>query len=137
MRNTVSFVSFSFIAALGLAACVYVPSAKAGGLVVGIEVPVAPVPLAVVPIAVAPPVPVTVVTDDGPTVIVDSGYCCSPAWRGPDWHNYGWRDYAWREGYRGNVRTTYEHPVYERRGYARPANVAGPRGHEAVRSGRR
>jgi hypothetical protein len=129
MRNT---VSFSLVAALGLVACLHVPSAKAGGLVVGIEVPLAAVPLAVVP-----PASVAVVTEDDPTVIVESGYCCGPAWLGPGWHSYEWRDYGWREGYRGNVRTSYEHPVHERRGYAHPVNVPAPRGHEAVRSGRR
>jgi hypothetical protein len=137
MRLTSSLL---FVAALGLAAGLQVPAAQAGGLVVGIAAPVAvaaPViavpPVAVQPAAVAaiPIAPVTVVTDDyDPAVIVD-GYCCSPGW-----HD-GRHSYGWRNGYRGYARTAYEHPAYERRGYARPVNAPVARGREAVRSGRR
>ncbi|HWW20217.1 MAG TPA: hypothetical protein VNZ06_05385 [Steroidobacteraceae bacterium] len=120
MRTTVPLM---LAAAIGLAASLHAPFAKAGGLYVGLQVPT----LVTAPLVTEVPVaPVAIVTDDDPTFIVTSGDCC---WHGDDWHRHGryedgWHSGGWR-GVRG--RSAYEH-----RG-----NAPGPRGHEVARSGRR
>lgn len=132
MRTPIPFV---LAAAIGLATSLHGPSADAGGLYVGLELPVAvAAPVVTVPPVVEVPVaPITVVTDDDPTLIVSSSYCCGPGWRG---YGYGY-GYGWREGYRGYARAPYAYPVHGRSAYAHPGNAPGPRGHQVVHSGRR
>jgi hypothetical protein len=120
MRTPLPFV---LAAAIGLATSLHVPSADAGGLYLGLELPVA----VAAPVVTVPPI--TVLTDDDPALIVTSSYCCGPGWRG-----YGWHDYGWREGYQGYARAAYAYPVHGRSAYAHPGSA---RGHEVVHSGRR
>jgi hypothetical protein len=121
MRTTTSTTSLLLIAAAGLAASMQFSAAKAGGLYVNVGVPVAiaaPVTVVAPPVAIAPPVvttPVLVtpaITDSDiaqvavefdPTVVVASGYCCGPGWRGAGWHDYGYGhgDYRGYGNYRG------------------------------------
>jgi hypothetical protein len=129
MRTPASLLLASTIA---LAASLHVCAANAGGLYVGVAVPVA------VTAPLVTPVPVVVqpaVVDPVPTVVIgpDYYYCCGPGWRGYGWHGAGWHGAGWRGyGWHGYGERGYVHPGPIHAGY-----VHGPAARAEVRRGRR
>lgn len=133
MRTPASLLLASTI---GLAASIHVSAANAGGLYVGVGVPivvtapviaevpvtppvVAPAPVAVEP-AVAGPVVAPIAVEYDPTVVVGPDYyCCGPGWYGYPWRGYGRHGYGERgyvhPGYGHSARAEYSHPVAHNR----------------------
>ena len=110
-----------FASGIAIAASLHTPLARAGGIYVGIGLPVTvaipmvtttpgvvtPSGAAVVP--VLPPAIVTaadVAVAYDPTVVVGPTFCCNPGWRGYGWHD-GWRS----PGYGRPPAAAYAHPV--------------------------